>query len=43
MPDVEDAGVGGSYYFHVTPDVLPVQHDIFSAPTNDFFVETAHL
>jgi hypothetical protein len=42
MPDVEDSGVGGSHDFDMTFDVLPVQHDVFTSPTNDFLVKPAH-
>jgi hypothetical protein len=42
MPDVKDTGVGGSHDFHMTFDVLPVQHDVFSTPANDFLVKTAY-
>jgi hypothetical protein len=43
VPDVEDSGVGGPDHFHAAPDVLPVEHDVLAAPTDDVLVEAAYF
>lgn len=43
MPNVENARVRGTYDFHVTSHVLPVQHHVLTAPSHDFLVETPDL